>query len=161
MQTDQITKLFDYHWSTTERLLEIAGQLPDEIYHADLNFGPGSIHKLLFHLITALNSWRIALETGSQQPGLDIQEFSDQDAIQDLLIQERRSWNGYLSRLVERDLNGTVTLNNLRGKEYTLPLWHVLVHLILHGMQHHSELAHALTTHGHSPGNIDFIFYST
>jgi uncharacterized damage-inducible protein DinB len=161
MQTDQITKLFDYHWSITERLLDMAGQLPDEIYYAELNHGPGSIHKLHFHLITALNSWRIALETGSQQPGLDIKEYPDRDAIQNLLIQERRAWDDYLSQLIEGDLNDHVTLNNLRGNEYTLPLWHVLVHLILHGMQHHSELAHALTSHGHSPGNIDFIFYST
>jgi len=34
-----------------------------------------------------------------------------------------------------------------------------LQHLILHGMQHHTEIAQLLTLKGQSPGDIDFIFY--
>ena len=40
-----------------------------------------------------------------------------------------------------------------------MPLWRVLQHLILHGMQHHAELAQLLTAKGQSPGNLDFIFF--
>jgi uncharacterized damage-inducible protein DinB len=37
--------------------------------------------------------------------------------------------------------------------------WRILQHLVLHGMQHHTEIAHGLTVKGHSPGDIDFIFF--
>ncbi len=33
------------------------------------------------------------------------------------------------------------------------------VQLVLHGMQHHAELALMLTQKGKPPGDIDFIFY--
>jgi uncharacterized damage-inducible protein DinB len=50
-------------------------------------------------------------------------------------------------------------LINRRGDIFPTPRWRVLQHLVLHGMQHHSELAQLLTAKGQSPGNIDFIFY--
>lgn len=160
MQRDQITSLFEYHWATTSRLLGRAGELPDELYHAELEHGPGSIHKLLFHLIAANRGWRYGLETGKQQSGLDIREYPDHDAVGGLLANEIDAWRDYLSTLSDEDINRDVTLMTFRGREHTFPLWKVLVHLILHGMQHHSELASTLSDHDLSPGNIDFIFYS-
>jgi uncharacterized damage-inducible protein DinB len=38
-------------------------------------------------------------------------------------------------------------------------MWRILQHVILHGMQHASEIAKRLTEFGHSPGNIDFIYF--
>ncbi|MCA9871854.1 MAG: hypothetical protein KC487_15925 [Anaerolineae bacterium] len=52
-----------------------------------------------------------------------------------------------------------MTLINWRGDPWTMPLWRVLQHLILHGMQHHTELAQLLTAEGQSPGDIDLLFY--
>lgn len=54
---------------------------------------------------------------------------------------------------------GEIELTSRRGELYTFKLWRVLQHLIMHGMQHHSELAQLLTNEGKSPGDIDFIFY--
>ncbi len=34
----------------------------------------------------------------------------------------------------------------------------ILFHLVLHCMQHHTELAELLTRRGKSPGEIDFIY---
>lgn len=160
MQPDQIKTLFNYHWSTTESLLEEAAQLDVDRYHADLEYGAGSIHKLFFHLIAANNGWRIGLISGKQQPGLNLVDYPDRVAIQDLLKQESTAWREYLSGLSADDLASEVRLTTLRGHERNFPLWRVLIHLILHGMQHHSELAQALSSAGKSPGNIDFIFYS-
>ncbi len=159
MQRDQIIMLFEYHWATTTRLLDIAGGLSEDLYHSELSYGSGSIHKLLFHLIAANHGWRIGLETGLQQPGLSDQDYPDQDAIRVLFAEENDAWHAYLSKLSDEDLNSDVTLTTLRKREHTYPLWHILLHLILHGMQHHSELAMVLSGHGQSPGNIDFIFY--
>ena len=159
MQQKQIKTLFDYHWLTTEQLLDKAGELPDEVYHASVDYGRGSIHELLFHLIAADQHWRIGLETGKQQRGAGIKDHPDREAIKSFLLQEKAAWQAYISGLRDADLSGEVTLITLRGREHSFPLWHVLVHLVLHGMQHHSELAQALSVHDQSPGDIDFIFY--
>ncbi|HXF60224.1 MAG TPA: hypothetical protein VNK95_01325 [Caldilineaceae bacterium] len=50
-------------------------------------------------------------------------------------------------------------MTSARGQTATLPLWRVLQHLVLHGMQHHTEIAQLLTTKGESPGDIGFIFF--
>lgn len=159
MQQTQIETLFDYHWSTTERLMQIAADLPEDHYHASLDYGRGSIHELLFHVIAADQHWRIGLETGQQQRGAAIKDHPDRGSIERFLLQEKAAWQRYLSGLNDADLSGEVTLTTLRGREHTFSLWHILVHLVLHGMQHHSELAQALSVHDQSPGDIDFIFY--
>jgi uncharacterized damage-inducible protein DinB len=160
MQPNQVITLFDYHWDTTERLLENAAQLDANTYHAHSEYGAGSIHKLFFHLIAANHGWRIGLVEGRQQPGLSVDDYPDRSALEALLKLERAAWREYLSQLSKHNLASEVTITTLRGHERSFPLWRVLIHLILHGMQHHSELAQALSSHGLSPGNIDFIFYS-
>jgi uncharacterized damage-inducible protein DinB len=45
------------------------------------------------------------------------------------------------------------------GKTYPLVRWQMLQHLLLHSMQHRSEAALMLTDYGHSPGDIDFLFF--
>jgi uncharacterized damage-inducible protein DinB len=153
-------QLFDYHWSTTERLLKIASQLPNDIYHSEIHSGSSSIHKLFFHLIAANHGWRIGLETGRQQVGLEHTGYSDQESIEALLIEEKAAWRTYLSQLNDDQIDSDITLTTLRGQDRSFPVWFILTHLLLHGMQHHSELAQALSNHDHSPGNIDLIFYS-
>jgi uncharacterized damage-inducible protein DinB len=160
MQPLQIITLFNYHWSTTESLLEGASQLDETTYHADPEYGQGSIHKLLFHILAADHGWRIGLESREQQIGLNVEAYPNIETLRSLLKAERDAWKGFLEQLSEADLQGEVTIKTLRGHARTFPLWKILVHLMLHGMQHHSELSQLLSTHGLSPGNIDFIFYT-
>jgi uncharacterized damage-inducible protein DinB len=160
MKREQIEALYEYHWTTTERLLESAGKLKPESYHAKLDYGHGSIHNLLFHILASDHGWRLALETGSQQSRLEPGAFPDFESIQSLLAEERDVWCDYITHLSDADLQDDVTLTTLRGHEHTFQRWHILVHLILHGMQHHSELSQLLTDQDLSPGNIDFIFYN-
>ncbi len=47
----------------------------------------------------------------------------------------------------------TSTLPN--GNVFRLALWQMMVHVILHGMQHRSEVAAVLTQFGQSPGDLD------
>ena len=66
---------------------------------------------------------------------------------------------GLSGSLSDGDIAAEVELTNWRGDRLKLPRWRVLQHLVLHGMQHHAGLARLLTARGHSPGDIDFIFY--
>jgi uncharacterized damage-inducible protein DinB len=133
-----IKTLFDYHWHTTNRLMEGAAKLTLDDYHANPGFGHGSVHDLLFHLLRTDRSWRLALAG---------------------FAEEQVAWQALLGSLTVEEFEGDVDLTNWRGEPVTFARWRVLHHLVLHGMQHHAELAALLTAKGQSPGNIDFIFY--
>jgi uncharacterized damage-inducible protein DinB len=47
----------------------------------------------------------------------------------------------------------------VRGQKQSIILWHALVHVANHGTQHRSEIALMLTELGHSPGDLDMVWY--
>jgi uncharacterized damage-inducible protein DinB len=155
----QFQTLFAYHWHTHARLFELAAQLSEADYHENPGYGQGSIHNLFFHTMRTLNSWRLGLETGKRLSPLKVEDFPTYEALKIAFQQEQSAWQVLLERLSEDDFEGDVSLTTRSGEIVDIPRWRVLQHLILHGMQHHTELAELLTRKGHSPGDIDFIFF--
>jgi len=45
------------------------------------------------------------------------------------------------------------------GNEQELSVGDLIVQVVNHGTQHRSEIAVAMTTHGCSPGDLDYLFY--
>ncbi len=151
--------LFAYHWQTTQRLIEGAARLDDAAYRASPGYGHGSVHGLLFHLLRTARSWRRGLEEGRQLSGIEPEAFPDLDALRAGFADERRAWQALLEGLSAEDVTAAVSLTNWRGDVWAIPRWRILQHLVLHGMQHHAELARLLTEHGQPPGDLDFIFF--
>lgn len=156
---DQFRTLFAYHWHTTRRLIECAGRLADAAYHQHPGFGHGSIHDLLFHLLRTDRAWRVALETGQQQAGIQASDFATLESISAGFDAEAIAWQALLEQATDEAIAADIALTNWRGEPWTMPLWRVLQHVVLHGMQHHAEIAQLLTARRESPGDIDFLFY--
>lgn len=155
----QFETLFAYHWHTTQRLLECAVKLGEADYRDDPGYGHGSIHDILFHLLRTDQSWRLALETGRQLAPSRPEEFPDLVSLQAGFERERQAWQVLLDGLGVEAIERDITLTTWRGDVMSFSVWRILQHLVLHGMQHHTELAHLLTAKGQSPGDIDFIFF--
>jgi uncharacterized damage-inducible protein DinB len=151
--------LFAYHWHTHTRLFDLAAQLDEADYKEQPGYGKGSIHDLFFHLMRALNNWRVRLETGNRLSPLKAEDFSTIAALKTGFQQEQAAWQVLLEKLNEEDIEGNVRLTTRSGEIEDIPCWRILQHLVLHGMQHHAELAQLLTLKGRSPGDIDFIFF--
>ena len=156
---EQFRTLFAYHWHTNQRLLAQAAQLSDADYTAHPGYGHGSLHDLFFHILRADQGWRTALETGQQQPPLNAADYSTLVALQAGFAQEQGTWQTLLEQFTAEQIEAPLTLTTRRGATMQIPLWRVLQHVVLHGMQHHTEIAQLLTAKQHSPGDIDFIFY--
>ena len=156
----QFQTLFAYHWHTNRRLMECAARLDEADYQDNPGYGHGSIHALLFHVLRTDQGWRLGLETGRQLSPLRPEDFPTLQSLQAGFEAEQSAWQALLERLGAEEIEGSINLTNWRGDSMTLPRWRVLQHLVLHGMQHHAELAQALTTKGQSPGNLDFIFFA-
>jgi uncharacterized damage-inducible protein DinB len=151
--------LFAYAWSTNRKLREKAALLEPGVFQASPGPGRRSLHDLFFHLLAAQIGWRIALETGTQPGRIDAVEYPDLPALEAGYLLEEAAMNKLLGSLYDARIASDISLTTRRGHTYTLPYWRVLQHLILHAMQHHTEIAQILTDQDQSPGDIDFIFY--
>jgi uncharacterized damage-inducible protein DinB len=155
----QFRTLFSYHFRTTRRLIEQAAKLSDAEYHDHPGYGHGSIHDLLFHVLRTDRGWRMGLESGRQQASIRPDDFCTLASLQNDFESEQRAWEALLNHYTEQDIQDNVTLTQRDGNAWSVPRWRVLQHLVLHGMQHHTEVAQLLTAKGLSPGDLDFIFF--
>lgn len=155
----QYQTLLAYHWHTSRRLLDCAAKLSAADYLSDPGYGHGSIHSLAFHVLRADYSWRVALETGQQPPHLRAEHYPDLASLQAGYAAEQAAWQALLERLDPADIEAVAELVSRRGDRWPMPRWRVMQHVVLHGMQHHAEIAQLLTAKGQSPGDLDFIFF--
>ncbi|HEY3310680.1 MAG TPA: DinB family protein [Anaerolineales bacterium] len=155
----QFQTLYSYHWRIRTRLLDGAAKLSDADYRSNPGYGHGSIHDMLFHLLRTENNWRLGLETSQRLNGIQPLAYSTLTAIQKGVELEQQAWHTLLDKLSEDEIEGHINLFDQRGEVSEMARWRILTHLILHGMQHHSEVAQMLTAKGQSPGDIDFIFH--
>ena len=160
LTNSQFKTLYSYHWHTTQRLIDCATKLSDADYREVPEHGRGSIHDLLVHILRADNGWRLGLETGKQQFPVSDDKFPNLESLQTAFAAEQAAWERLLDGLSDEQIAGNINLTPLRGDARTFAYWRILQHVVLHGMQHHSEIAHILTAKGQSPGDIDFIFYA-
>ena len=65
----------------------------------------------------------------------------------------------YLAGLTDAALQQRIRYKIERGAWRDDVVWHALLYVILHAVQHRAEAAALLTRHGQSPGNLDFIIY--
>ena len=154
-----VQTLFAYHWHTTLRLIDCAAKLDEAAYTEHPGYGHGSIHDLLFHVLRTDWSWRRALETGQQPAPLSQEEFPDLPALLAGFELEQAAWQALLGGLSAEDIAADAHMTTAWGESAIMARWRIFQHLVLHGMQHHTEVAQLLTAKGQSPGDIDFVFY--
>ena len=155
----QIKSLYDYHWHTNQIMIDSATGLDESQLTEHPGYGHGSILDLLVHILRAENSWRLALETGQQTTSINKDDLPDLESIREGFSGEQQAWKILLAELEDTQIAGDIELTSWHGDVYNFSYWQILQHVVMHGMQHHSELAQLLTQKGRSPGDIDFIFY--
>jgi uncharacterized damage-inducible protein DinB len=151
--------LFNYHWHTTRQLMDYAAKLDAADFKDGGGYGHGSIHSLLLHLLSTDHGWRAGFEGRQQPPSLPADEYATLEALRAAFDTEQTAWDVVLANLTDEQVGADADFTSPQGQTIPIPRWQVLEHLLLHGMQHHAEMAHLLTDQGHSPGNLDFIFY--
>jgi uncharacterized damage-inducible protein DinB len=151
MQVTELQLLDDYDVWATAKVLAQAEQLTPEQFLSSPAEGYRSVRDTLVHTMSTERSWRSGWQTGERIPGLDPNDFPTCQAIDERWQEEDELTRAYLAGLTDDDLQQDF---------YGLgPLGMTITHLMLHGMQHRSELALMLTGYGHSPGDIDLVFY--
>jgi uncharacterized damage-inducible protein DinB len=91
---------------------------------------------------------------------LSEEEFATLADLRVRWMEESEILRYYIAGLTSARLLDPVSYTSTSGQSYYTPLWEILSHLVLHGMQHRAEAALALTNFGASPGDIDLIRFA-
>ncbi len=148
---------FSFHFDETQRLLALARALPEDVYRATIDYSFASIHNTFAHLLGASQLWRNVI-ADTAPSFLEAEDIAGIDALAALFAIERTGWHDLIATFDAATLLETIERHSPQGI-MVLPIWQTLQHVILHGMQHHTELARMLTEAGHSPRDIDFLSY--
>lgn len=164
MEAEMLRTMCDYGDWAMEKVFVAAEGLTQEQLDAPGTAGRGSIRETLVHLIRAHKSW-LSWWDGSMSSddssnlSLDAKDYPNIDAIRTLWADVSRQTAAFTSSLQDADVVRVYTDTDEDGEMESLILWHMMVHVVNHGTQHRSEVAAMLTDFGHSPGNLDMIFY--
>lgn len=159
MQQHEIATLFDYNYWASRRILAQVARLSAEQFGAQTSLSWGSIRGTLVHIMAAEWAWRSRCQGELPTALLDEADFPTLERLLERWAREERAMQEFIAGFNDDDLSADVYYLSTGGKPFHQPLWQILLHVVHHGTQHRSELAHVLTEFGHSPGDIDFILY--
>ena len=159
MNKHDILTLYQYNQWTNAKILNTAAQVTKEQYLAMASFPHGGLRGTLVHALFAEWIWRNRWEGTSPTYRLNPEDFPTFESLHGRWLDEEKQLMVFAASITDEKLNDTFTYTNTAGKPCTKILWQAMVHLVNHGTQHRTEAAAILTDLGHSPGDIDLIYF--
>jgi uncharacterized damage-inducible protein DinB len=158
MDGDSLLALVRYHAWANDRILTTAAGLKDEEFRRPAVLDHGSVFQTLRHLVDVDWSWR-EFCTGNDVGDTYVWDhgyvLDDLPAIHAFSLEEDARLRRYVESLDEAAL--AESLASDAEPDDRRPRWLLLAHVVNHGTQHRSEVAHYLTRCGHSPGDLDLM----
>ena len=150
-------ELFDYNYWARDRQLEACAVLTPEEFIRPLGNSFPSLRDTLAHLLGAewlwIERWNGRFPRAMPQGG----EFPTISSIEQRWRVVERSMREYLAGLSEAVLARPLTYSNMKGENWTYPLWRMLFHLINHQTYHRGQVTTLLRQLGAEPKQIDFL----
>ena len=162
MEPQEIRQLFEYHyWAHGQIIGHIAQLTPAQITATSDRFYHGTAFLTLRHVLDVDWSW---MQWCMGLPGFkylwEVEDLPDFAALQAFLVRKRPPVMTYIASLSAEDLARDIDIGTAqRSTPRWFKQWQILLHIVNHGTEHRTELAHYLTDLGHSPGEINFMHY--
>jgi uncharacterized damage-inducible protein DinB len=159
MNKQDLLLLYQYNQWANAKILNAAGNVPQEQFVAPAPFPHGGLRGTLVHALSAEWIWRTRWEGTSPTYMLKPGDFPDFQSLRLRWADEEMRLMNFVDGISDERLNSPFDYTNTSGKPFTKVLWQAMVHVVNHGTQHRTEAAAMLTDLGHSPGDIDLIFF--
>lgn len=155
---NEIRDFYAYNAWANNRILDTAERLDQEQFLA-AGDGGVSIRDTLAHTLGAQWVYLQRWQGNSPRQLWAAEDFPDAATLRRRWDEVERESNAYFARLQEEDVLRPLSYVNTRGEGWVYPLWQIMLHQVNHATQHRSEVALRLTELGHSPGDIDYLYY--
>jgi uncharacterized damage-inducible protein DinB len=160
MRIQDLLFLYDFNYWARDRILSCTSQLSPEEFLAPVPSNYVSLQATQVHILSAEWVWRVRCQEGrSPKSLLDLNDFLVLESLQSFWLDEQSRMMDYLAGLKASELEERISYRRTGGQAQSNILWHILVHVVMHGTEHRSEAGSILTAFGHSPGDLDLIHY--
>lgn len=159
MNKDEILLLYKYNAWANARIMSATAKVTLEEFLAPATYPHGGLRGTLTHTLFAEWLWRRRWQGESPVNRFKPEDFPTFESLKNRWQEEGKILMDSVESLSDEALNNTFHYADTKGNPYRNVLWHVMVHVVTHGMQHRSEAAAMLTDLGHSPGDIDLIVF--
>jgi uncharacterized damage-inducible protein DinB len=159
MNKQDILILYRYNQWANAKILIAASNVTQDQYLADATFPHGGLRGTLVHTLFAEWIWRKRWERTSPNMRLRPEEFPTFESLHLRWAEEEKLLMAFVDGLTDARLEQHFDYTSTEGTRYKRILWHAMAHLVNHGTQHRSEAAAMLTDFGHSPGEVDLIYF--
>ena len=168
MLTETMRTMYGYNRWATERVLEASTRVTPEQFLTAGGAGQGSVRDTLVHILASQQGW-LAWWEGSVSVSVSVEEifrrpllpadYPDVAAVRSAGEALEQRTQAFVAWLSDADAARVYAHTRPDGKEWRLPLWLRLLHVVNHGTQHRSEAASMLTGFGQSPGDLDVPYF--
>lgn len=152
--------LFDYNRSVNERILDRAAELTQAQYEQPVaGLSMGNLAGTLAHLLGTELNWMARYHGKALPAPFTVEDAPTIGALRARWALHDAEQSAWVNALSDADINRVFDYHTLRGDAMTSKYGHAMAHEVNHGTQFRAEAAVALTALGHSPGDIDLIYY--
>jgi uncharacterized damage-inducible protein DinB len=145
-------------WASA-RLVEAAARLS----HADLLRDHGtadrSVLGTLAHVYAADRLWLGRIENAPTAAFLDPEKDHQIGTLENEWPALLARWDTWIARQSDASIREPLTYRNLKGQEYSMPVWQIVLHVVNHGTHHRGQVAGFLRSMGHTPPPLDLIYF--
>ncbi|HET6596900.1 MAG TPA: DinB family protein [Anaerolineales bacterium] len=159
MNKQDILLLYRYNQWANARILQAAAAITPQQFLAPASFPHGGLRGTLVHALFAEWIWRKRWEGTSPTQRLKPEDFPTVQSLQSRWQEEEAQLMNFVASVSDEQLSATFSYTNTAGKPFARILWQAMAHVVNHGTQHRSEAAAMLTDLGHSPGDLDMIYF--
>ena len=159
MNKQDIQLLYRYNQWSTARILNAASNVTQEQFLAPASFPHGGLRGTLVHALFAEWIWRNRWEGTSPDQRFKAADFPAFESLRARWMEEESRLMAFVDQVTDEQLNNKFSYKDTKGNPHEQVLWKAMAHVVNHGTQHKTEAAALLTDFGHSPGDIDLIYY--
>jgi uncharacterized damage-inducible protein DinB len=158
---EQIRALYAYNEWANNHLVKVSSRASPAELAAPRGASFESILISLAHIAAAQINWLERWTTGrNTMPTLELQKMPDLGTVRASFLASHAGLRDFLAGLGDERLAVPLVFRDSSGSEFNRPLWQLMLHVANHGTYHRGEIALMLSEFGHSPGDLDFIYWT-
>jgi uncharacterized damage-inducible protein DinB len=141
------------------KVLAAAGALADAELGRNVAGSHHTVRGTLLHIVR-VQEWWLSVLNGKPERSADPDQNLPLEQVRQWFDRSHQDLKAYGDGLTARRLDSEVSAFNPREqREYQWPSWQLVSHLLNHSSHHRAEAGVMLESLGHSPGDMDFVFF--